>query len=371
MLRTESEREYRYALTPDEAVCQMIGYENHELPWDKLLECAIEEAEDNLYEAQQNDAPVREQAFLLEEIDRLENSYSNALSWDSDLHNALEEIDLGMGHPTLELCGTNYADGLPRFTIASLHQWSISSIQRKAPVWAVISSQPSVQVPKPAARISANARQVTDKPVSVVTKNLMVTSRIIAHTLGGLIDRLAEDDHINQLAEGNCINDDDSVNWPALAGYLSSQPETGKSEWTVTSGSQVSMDPKPAEKQELVLAILAENLAHLAEKARVNEWMPFANKAGERDTGAFLKNGHSVPGRIYRHLLRVGAIIEDTPNQGASSIQHKLGDAQKRLLSAGTPSFSAIQLQQALEFADQVYAKRFRLTPPRPAGLPD
>ncbi len=370
---------YSHALTVNEAVTWMTGCEGQEQNFDEVLkqnELGIGAVMAILQSSVPPNEKQRELKRLRARSIELEQPRRQAMLWFTELNIAADELAQGKSHPTLVLCSTKYADGLPRFTIPSLHSWSVTTHSQEVPIWAAMSGQ----LPATAANsadLKANKsgpdstalQQVIEKSIGVADKNLLVTTRIIAHALGAMVDKLAQDGHISHSAEEACIDDNDSVLWPALTIYVTDHLRTGKLEVPESQGQVTDTDAESPVYQEFVLAVLADCLAHLAETSRKQGWVTFTDTAGEPDSRTFLKNGHFAPRRIYGHLLRVGAIKEDTPNQGSSSIEHKLGHAKKRLMSTDVPAFNPALFQKALEFADQAYAEKFSLAPRRPAGL--
>jgi hypothetical protein len=401
MFEKEPEFGYCHALTVDEAVTWMTGCEGHEQNFDEVLKQGEMRFGEVMAVIQSPATPKeRKKALRRLKARSIEQKQPRiqAMRWYTELNVAADELAQGKKHPTLVLCSTKYADGLPRFTIPSLHQWSITK-GIIIPEWDLPYLEAAVAVEVPigsqsqhplaanlCSEIEGNTNSASESGLFslppparqgnrdiVSHKGILITVYILAHALASLIDQLAEQERIKYPGDKLLTNDDDSIHPEALSQYIATMLNLshGSEEDThYTDSTQVTVSNVVTES---TLAAVALAFAALADQARREDWIRFRNIHGEKDDRPFKNPGDVyVSNRIYDYLAR-NRLIPTTPpikddtgriqptkpirGQSRSSIGHRLNAVKEYVQSDGSPAISQSHLYRSLVDVQETYQR--------------
>jgi hypothetical protein len=346
----------------NEVAGKRIGYENQELSDVEVLEYALKKARQRSESAENDESTKKKLAAFQAKITR-KIAYIKYVADRRD-HSQIEAANAQkcISDGLLVLSGSDYGDSSSRSTEDSLYKWAMKEQGKEVPEgvppitqildvdgnrthFEHVTSEPGVIVPATGA----------ESTPGTADKNLRVTLYFLAVALGRLVDELAEEGRINQPAEQPCINEDASLNLVAISNFVELRLNCAPDQDRNSQTSAGSPDVAPAEIHEIFLAILADIMAQLADQAREENWIVFRSTDGEINRRPFQKNHQFVSSRVYNHLLEVEVLEKYTPNQGKSSVLHKLNDAKKVLASTGIPQYSPAQILSVLEEAHLSY----------------
>jgi hypothetical protein len=310
--------------------------DNNELPFEEVLVLWVEQAE-AAYDAAQENSQLDSLTAHRAEIDHRNGVRTEAMKMHVELNTAADDIDQGHGHPYLVLSKTDYKSGQVKFTIRSLYIWAKECHGKQMSEWA----QPEDQ--------ALSSSQEDEYAPQGSALGYLETSSIIAGALGRLIDKLAEDEHIEHPTDKPCIGDDDCVDMLAVAEYIAMTPPPEGT--TPQNGGSIEGTHLAAiaDIERLTLGLVAHAFCTLAERARVNQWVVFRDIHEEVIHSPFHRHSKYISSKIYDYLNKIGAINHASANQKKSSIGHRLGHAQALVQEHGIPRLSVAQLLPLLQ----------------------
>jgi hypothetical protein len=328
-------------------VARMFDFDedNNKLPFEEVLVLWVEQAEAAYEAAQENSQPNSLTAHRAE-IDRRKGVRTEAMKMHVELNTAADDIDQGHGRPYLVLSKPDYKRGQVKFTIRSLYIWAKECHGKQMTEWA----PPEDQAP--------GSSQEGEYAPQASALGHLETSSIIAGALGGLIDKLVEDDRIEHPTKKPCISDDDCVDMLAVAEYIAMTPSPEGT--TPQNGGSIEGTHLAAiaDIEPLTLGLVAHTFCSLAERARVSQWVVFRDKYEEVIGSPFHRRGKYVSSKIYDYLKKTGAINHASANQKISSINHRLGAAQQLINDRGLPRLSVDQLQGLFQMGSESTLQR-------------
>jgi hypothetical protein len=164
---------YGYALTIDEIVGRLVGYEPQGMPYNEVLDAAIEQAGFKHQQAEIAGASADRLEALQARINHLGLRRKDAIAFDRELNEAADLFSQGLPVPHLILSGKEYPDGLPRFITTSAYYWVREVHQREIPAWAppAVTLEEPTEQPYSPARIRTPDRGWADVLIQLLTNN--------------------------------------------------------------------------------------------------------------------------------------------------------------------------------------------------------
>jgi hypothetical protein len=164
---------YGYALTIDEIVGRLVGYEPQEMPYDEVLDAAIEQAGFKHQQAEIAGASADRLEALQARINHLGLRRRDAIAFDRELNEAADLFSQGRPVPHLILSGKEYPDGLPRFITTSAYYWAREVHQREIPAWAPppVTLEEATEQPHSPGRAHTPDRGWADVSIQLLTNN--------------------------------------------------------------------------------------------------------------------------------------------------------------------------------------------------------
>lgn len=348
MPRSEPHYGYCHALTPHEAFIKYIGFdeEANELPYWRVLDSWVEQAESELEKAQRYDIPTEKMEKFQAEFERRVAGRTEAMEVYNELNNAADELAAGRAHPYLLLSKQSLLRDVIEFTIPSLYVWAKESRGKVIPEWAPLNRQ------------ATDLSQTTAYIPRGAAKNSVETLYFIVEALGRLVDRLVYDEHIQHPTGKNCFDDNGTRNLLAIAEYIAkyppSQPNDDQNSYSL-SDRQLADIP---DVEQLALGLASHAFTELAERARVKDWMPFYDKHDNPIRSPFHKKGQYASSKIYDYLIKTKVLEKGKANHGESATQHRLNDCKGVVYAEPLPRLSASQLLHLLQAGEKSLIKR-------------
>ncbi len=284
---------YNHTLSVDEIVGRMIGYEPQEMPYHEVLDCFVEQAEMDYERAVKQGANEEELTPLKAEIDRRAQIRIHAMNLRRELNTAADEIAQGLGHPQLVSSGRAYVRGLPQFTVTSVYKWAKAVHGQEIPEWApdpehslaVKQTEPRLEDSVRGVKTTGSRNGIPQKKVTA-HRNLQVTTHIMARALAGMVDQLAEKDHIDPPCSESCLNEDDSINLSALWEYLGCESDLPSSAVESAAGTAGDTNFPSIDIFRKHSRCVGHGNANLADWARVEHWLRVHRRTWRRGSAA-------------------------------------------------------------------------------------